>query len=130
MADELFFIQQHYQKYIDAKLNLFEKQASQYRSLAIKPEVSEELRKYIVQANAVSNNKEYGAAIHQYLKAVELDPVSYPGAYFNLALLSAQGKRYAPAIRYMKQYLMLVPDSKDARSAQDKIYEWELLIQK
>lgn len=30
----------------------------------------------------------------------------------------------------MKQYLLLEPEAKDARSAQDKIYEWELMIQK
>jgi hypothetical protein len=28
----------------------------------------------------------------------------------------------------MKQYLTLEPDAKDARSAQDKIYEWELMM--
>ncbi len=58
------------------------------------------------------------------MKAIKLDPVSYPEAYFNMALLSAQGRRFPPAVRYMKQYLLLVPDAKDARSAQDKIYEW------
>jgi hypothetical protein len=47
-----------------------------------------------------------------------------------MALLSAQMKRFNSAISYMKQYLMLVPDAKDARSAQDKIYEWELLMNK
>lgn len=61
------------------------------------------------------------------MKAVAVDPVSYPPAYFNLALLSAQIQQYQKAISYMKQYLTLVPDAKDARSAQDKIYEWELL---
>jgi hypothetical protein len=30
----------------------------------------------------------------------------------------------------MKQYLMLVPDAKDARSAQDRIYEWEIMMEK
>jgi tetratricopeptide (TPR) repeat protein len=130
VADDLIFIQRNYQKYLDDQSALFEKQATQYRSLAIKPEISEELRRYIVQANAANQNKEYGDAIRQYQKAVELDPVSYPEAYFNLALLSAQGKRYKPAIRYMKQYLALVPEATDARSAQDKIYEWEFMLNK
>ena len=39
-------------------------------------------------------------------------------------------KRYNTAIRYMKQYLQLAPEPADARSAQDKIYEWELLGKK
>ncbi len=47
-----------------------------------------------------------------------------------MALLSAQMKWFNSAIPYMKQYLMLVPDAKDARKAQDKIYEWEFLAQK
>jgi hypothetical protein len=47
-----------------------------------------------------------------------------------VALLFAQQNRFKSAINYMKQYLMLVPDAPDARSAQDKIYEWKLMIQK
>jgi tetratricopeptide (TPR) repeat protein len=88
--------------------------------------VSEEQRRYIVQANVLSQEKDYGKAIELYLKAVELDSVSYPAAYFNLALLSAQMNRFTSAISCMKQYLLLEPGAQDARSAQDKIYEWEL----
>jgi len=28
----------------------------------------------------------------------------------------------------MKKYLILYPDAPDARAAQDKIYEWELML--
>jgi hypothetical protein len=45
-----------------------------------------------------------------------------------MALLSAQQDRFQEAIGYMKKYLLLEPNSSDARGAQDKIYEWELLI--
>ena len=90
--------------------------------------MSEEQREFVVQANALNQRKDYARAIDLYLKAIDLDPVSYPGAYFNLALLSAQLKRYKQAISYMKQYLLLVPEAKDARSAQDKIYEWKILM--
>ena len=121
-------IQQNLNKYQDERLALFESKAAQYRALKVKPPVSEEQRKFIVQANAMSQQKEYGRAIDFYLKAIELDPVSYPAAYFNLALLSAQMHRFKSAIAYMKQYLLLEPEAKDARSAQDKIYEWELMI--
>lgn len=90
----------------------------------------EEQRKYVVQANALNRLKDYYGAIGLYLKAIDVDPVSYPGAYFNLALLNAQLRRYNAAVSYMKQYLLLVPDAKDARSAQDKIYEWEIMMKK
>jgi tetratricopeptide (TPR) repeat protein len=126
-ADALFFIQQTLKKQHDERRVLFESQAAQYRVLTIKPPVAEEQRKQIVVANVLTQRKDYAGAIDQYLKAIDLDPVSYPAAYFNLALLSAQMMRFNQAIDYMKQYLMLVPDAPDARNAQDKIYEWELM---
>ena len=128
-ANDLYFIQQWNKKESEHQLSEFEQVALKYRALDIKPAMSEEQRKYIVQANAFNQHKDYTAAIDHYIKAIDLDPVSYPGAYFNLALLSAQLDRYIKAINYMKQYLMLVPDAKDARSAQDKIYEWESIIE-
>ena len=125
-ADDLFFIQQVRQKKHDERLALFKSKAAQYKALKIKPAVSEEQRRYIVQANALNERKDYAGAIDLYNKVIGVDPISYPPAYFNLALLSAQMQRFKPAIAYMKQYLLLAPDAKDARSAQDKIYEWEL----
>jgi len=47
-----------------------------------------------------------------------------------MALLSAQLGRYRQAIAHMNQYLLLEPEARDARSAQDKIYEWEALLGK
>jgi len=136
-ADDLLAIQQggkmtraEWQKAQAERLALFEAQAAQYRAAKIKPPVTEGQRRFIVQANAANQQKDYSAAIGLYLKAVDLDPVSYPGAYFNLALLSAQLERFGEAISFMKQYLLLEPEAKDARSAQDKIYEWEFLMQK
>jgi len=131
VADALYFIQQAVRNYRD-KLNKqladFEPVAAQYRSLGIKPEMSEDQRRLIVQANALTEQKQYFQAREKYRRAIELDPVSYPGAYFNLALLEAQMNLPFAAIAYMKHYLLLVPDAKDARSAQDKIYEWELMM--
>jgi tetratricopeptide (TPR) repeat protein len=129
-ADDLFVIQQALQKNRDERLALFETKAAQYRGMKVKPPVPEEQRRYIVQANALNERKDYAGAIDLYSKAIDVDPVSYPEAYFNLALLSAQMQRFKLAIAYMKQYLLLAPDAKDARSAQDKIYEWELLLPK
>lgn len=125
-ADDLFFIQQNIEKDNKEQLALFESRAAQYRTLKVKPPVSEEQRRSIVQANALNQRKEYAGAIDLYSKVIDVDPVSFPPAYFNLALLCAQMQRFQPAIAYMKQYLLLVPDANDARAAQDKIYEWEL----
>ena len=127
LPDYLYFFQQQlYPEPYSSRLVLFEPMAAQYRALKVKPSVSEGQRKYIVQANLLNQQKDYLKAIELYNKAVELDPTSYPAAYSNLALLSAQIHDLQAAIYYMKKYLMLEPDAPDARSCQDKIYEWEL----
>lgn len=110
------------------QLALFKTSAEKYRALKDKPPVSEEQRKYIVQANSLSQKKDYQGAIDIYTKAIDLDPTSYPAAYSNMALLSSQIMDYNAAIYYMKKYMLLEPDAPDARGAQDKIYEWELLL--
>ncbi|RJQ83270.1 MAG: tetratricopeptide repeat protein [Desulfobacteraceae bacterium] len=127
-ADALLFMKQSPQIEKERQLALFEPIAARYRESKIKPQMSEEQRRLIVQANALNQKKEYGKAIEQYSKAIALDPTSYPAAYFNLALLSAQENKPLEAIFFMKHYLLLTPEAKDARSAQDKIYEWELML--
>ena len=72
----------------------------------------------------------YDKAIELYNKAIEVDQSAYPAGYSNLALLSAQINKFDAAIFYMKKYLLLEPEATDARSAQDKIYEWEAQITK
>ncbi len=131
VADALLFLQDQEKKNAEARagqLTTFAEAAANYHALTTKPAMSEEQRKAIVQANALSQQKNYGKAIEKYLKAIELHPTAYPDAYHNLALLHAQEGDPVMAVFYMKQYLLLEPDAKDARSAQDKIYEWELLI--
>jgi tetratricopeptide (TPR) repeat protein len=125
-ADNLIFIRSYYcEKQYTSQLDLFVPVADKYRALEVKPTVSEEQRKYIVQANGFNDPRNYDKAIELYQKAIEVDQTAYPGAYSNLALLSAQVEKFDAAIYYMKKYLMLEPESPDARSAQDKIYLWE-----
>lgn len=135
LADYLFYFQSHLniqtiQQRYDSLIILFKPIAAQYCTLKVKPPVSEEQRKYIVQANMFNQEKSYGKAIDIYKKVVELDQTAYPAAYSNLALLFAQLDKFSDAIFYMKKYLLLEPESTDARSAQDKIYEWEAQITK
>ena len=128
IVDNLFIIQQHIDKYNEGNIEIFKKKADQYRSLKIKPPVSEQQRKFLVQANALNKHGDYAGAIELYLKAIEIDATSCPDAYLNIAFLHAQMNRFKSAIAYMKQYLLLKPEAPNARSAQDKIYEWELEI--
>ena len=131
LADYLFFFQHqlNVQRY-DSLVGLFKPLAAQYGGLKEKPPVSEEQRKYIVQANSLNQQKRYDKAIDLYNKAIEVDQTAYPAAYWYLALLSAQTHNYDAAIYNLKKYLLLEPADSTARSAQDKIYEWEILMQK
>jgi len=123
------------QKQLKAKTDesqriIFEQKASDYRRLKVKPPISEEQRKFIVQANSFNQQKMYNKAIELYIKAIEIDQTAYPAGYSNLALLLAQINNFDGAISYMKKYLLLEPEATDARNAQDKIYEWEAQITK
>jgi tetratricopeptide (TPR) repeat protein len=131
LADALYFIQQQlYTKRYDSLLIAFKPKAEQYRVINIKPAMPEDQRKCIVKANLYNQQKEYEKAIEQYEKAIGIDQTAYPAAYYNLALLFAQVHSFNTAIYYIKQYLLLEPEAQDARAAQDKIYEWEMMMGK
>jgi len=131
--DDLISLKKHNDSLFEKKileeqnsgLEAFEPLAAKYRELKVKPPVSEEQRRYIVQANSFNQKKDYNKAIELYQKAIEMDQTAYPDAYSNLALLSAQVGKFREAIFYMKKYLLLEPESSDSRGAKDKIYEWE-----
>jgi len=132
-ADNLYLIQQtliSLSEKQNKSLLLFEPIAAEYRSSKVKPILTEDERRLIVQANQSTKEKQYGLAIGLYNNFIERNPTSYPAAYFNLALLFEQMNYYKFAITAMKKYLMLVPEASDARSAQDKVYGWELKASK
>lgn len=128
LVDYLYFFQQANIIPFSDQLVLFEPIAAKYRGLQVKPTISEEQRKYIVQANLFNQQRNYVKAIELYNKAIELDPIAYPAGYSNLALILAQVNDFVAAIYNMKKYLLLEPEAPDSRSAQDKIYEWEAQI--
>lgn len=114
----------------DKELAEFQEIVANYKALSEKPTITEEQRKYIVQANGKNEKKEYQEALNFYKKAIEINPISYPSAYYNMALIAAQIENYVDAIYSIKKYQLLMPDAPDARAAQDKIYEWEAEIGK
>ncbi|MCE5348170.1 MAG: hypothetical protein LLG13_18045 [Bacteroidales bacterium] len=130
LADALYFIQNQLNitRY-DSLLTAFKPLVEHYLSLKVKPSLSEKQREYLIQAGVCNKQKDYEKAIALFNKAIESDQTSYPAAYFNIALISAQLQRYEAAIFNMKKYLLLEPDAPDARSSQDKIYEWKMMIQ-
>ncbi len=112
------------------EINKFKSLVIQQKSSNSTDQITEDQRKFIVQANAQNEAKNYFVALKLYENAIGINPFTYPQAYYNMALIASQIKNYHYAMFNMKKYLILSPDASDARAAQDKIYEWELLIEK
>jgi len=128
IMNDLTFIQAKLQDtYFD--MATFEVKALKYRSLKEKPPLLEEQRKYVVQANTFTQLLNYYKAIELYLKVIKLNQTNYPEAYLNLALLSGQTGQFYAAIANMKKYLLLQPSLSDTKKEQDKIKEWEIMLQ-
>jgi tetratricopeptide (TPR) repeat protein len=129
VVDEFLYVQQSLWKEKTAEaMAAFQSTADKYRAMPAKPQVSEEQRKYIVQANSMTQKKQFEKAMALYEKALEIDPVAFPAAYYNMALIASQQGNYHRAILNMRKYLLLVPNAEDARTAQDKIYEWQAAV--
>lgn len=95
------------------------------RKLSGQLALPEEARRYGVQAGVLAEKKLYAEATSLYRQALVIAPWWAEG-HFNRALLFEEQSRVPDAITAMKAYLELSPNGADARSAQDKIYEWEL----
>ena len=85
----------------------------------------EDARRYGVQAGVLAEKRLYAEATSLYRQALGIAPWWAEG-HFNRALLFEEQSRFPDAITAMKAYLELSPNGTDSRSAQDKIYEWEL----
>ena len=106
----------------------FEIMARNYRSADPKPAIPEEVRKYQVQADFAIDLKRYMDAARFYADGIKLAPWWATGR-FNRALLLAEAGQFREAASEMKRFLVLAPDSPDARVAQDRIYQWEAAAQ-
>ncbi|HLP98774.1 MAG TPA: SUMF1/EgtB/PvdO family nonheme iron enzyme [Sideroxyarcus sp.] len=105
----------------------FQEVAAKYRAAKPKPALSEEARKYKVQAEFMVQEKQSDKAAALYGRALEIAPW-WPEGHFKLALLLGESKKYNEAMREMKRYLLLAPDAPEAREAQDRIYQWETVV--
>jgi hypothetical protein len=103
--------------------------ATTLRLLPSKPAVPEEVRRMLIKAKVLVEEKDYAAAIELYFQAYRQAPW-HAQLYYDRALLIGQSARrpadFDTAIHEMRRFLTLAADSPDARAAQDKIYEWEV----
>jgi tetratricopeptide (TPR) repeat protein len=102
----------------------FQKAASDWRVLTVKPELPEEARKQRVLAESYLREKDFNGAIQHYELGVKACS-TWPEGWFNLALLYGETGEFALAADRMKHYLELMPNSPDAPAARDKIVIWE-----
>ena len=89
-----------------------------------KSALTEDARKYKVQAEIAVREKSYAEAGDLYREALKIAPWWAEG-HFNRALVLSEIGEYDLAIVEMKRYLLLSPNAPDARAAQDKIYDWD-----
>ena len=104
-------------------LNQFTPNVPSYQKL-LGGKLPEEARRHRVIAENAFKEKKYDLAAEEYRKALEISPWWSYG-YFNRAMLLGELDDYAGALLDMRKFLLLEPNGKDARSAQDKIYIWE-----
>lgn len=90
--------------------------------------VSEEIRKYIIQAEAQAKLYNYEKAIQLNYQIIQLNATAYPSAYFNVAILLAETNRLHSAIYNMKKFLLLQPSKEDESLAKNKIADWEIVL--
>ncbi len=102
----------------------FKAVAKKYRAKTKKPSLSEDARKYSVQAEGATEEKRYADAVELYKKALEIAPWWAQGRY-NRALLLGEIGKLEEAAGEMEKYLLLEPHASDARAAKDQIYKWQ-----
>lgn len=95
-----------------------------YKTAAVKPQLSEDARKFKIQAEDAVREKDFAGAVGLYEQALKIAPW-WPEGHFNRALVLGETKAYETAIIEMKRYLALAPNASNARAAQDKVYAWE-----
>jgi tetratricopeptide (TPR) repeat protein len=102
----------------------FQEEARKYRAMRVKPALPEEAHKYAVQGDFAVEKKNLDAAADRYADALKVAPW-WPEGHFKRGLVLADLERYDEGIDEMKKFLLLAPDAKEARVAQDNIYKWE-----
>ena len=102
----------------------FQEESRKYREMRVKPVLPEEAHKYDVQGDFAVEKKNLAAAADRYGEALKIAPW-WPEGHFKRGVILADIERYDEGVDEMKKFLLLAPDAKEARAAQDNIYKWE-----
>jgi hypothetical protein len=112
------------QELLEADRLEFQQEAAAWRALAVKPAISEEVRRHRILAEDAVNEKRFETAVEEYEAGLEINSV-WPEGHFNAALLCAELGYYSEAVHHMRAYTQLVPEAPDAQQARDQMVIWE-----
>jgi tetratricopeptide (TPR) repeat protein len=102
----------------------FHAQAAAWRALATRPALAEGARILRLAAEDAIKRQKPDEALNDFELGVQADPTWAQG-WFNAALLAGELGFYADAADHMQNYLELLPDAADAKSARDQIDLWK-----
>lgn len=104
----------------------FRQVVNDYRARKAKNQLqlSEQARRYRVQAEAAVQEKRFADAERYFDELLKIEPW-WPAGHYNRALILGEIGNYDEAAFEMKKYLALEPEAPDARAARDQIYVWE-----
>jgi hypothetical protein len=100
--------------------------ASAWRALPRKPPLSEEAERQRILAEHALQQNDLAAAAEHYDEALEGFP-GWPEGWMNAALLCEALKDYDCAADRMRHYLELMPDSREAGPAREKVVVWDTM---
>jgi tetratricopeptide (TPR) repeat protein len=102
----------------------FPQQAAAWRALTTKPALAEGARILRLAAEDAIKRQKPDEALNDFELGVQADPTWAQG-WFNAALLAGELGFFADAADHMQNYLELLPDAADAKSARDQIDLWK-----
>jgi hypothetical protein len=108
----------------DENFPAFAAAAKAWRENPAKPPIAPEAEKRQALAEKALDEQNLDAAIENYEKAVQIQPM-WPEAWYSLALLYGEQNNYAGAANCMRHYLELAPDATDSDEAREKLAAWE-----
>lgn len=102
----------------------FAVRAAAWRALSPKPPLSVPGERNRILGEQAMREKDFSRAVLHFENAVLTDP-TWGSGNFNLALLYEAAGQAEEAGRYMKRFLLLEPDSREAAAAREKVVIWE-----
>ncbi len=102
----------------------FAAKSEAWRATSPRPPLPPDADRERVLAENAFREKRPEVAFSHFERGLAIEPC-WPDGNFNAALLAGELGVYEDALRYMRRYLLLVPDSRDAAAAREKIIVWE-----